>query len=131
MEVTKSDIHKKAMIKALTKSLGIVSTAVKSVEITRKTHYQWYNEDEDYRQSVDEIGDVAIDFVESKLFKLINDENPTAILFYLKTKGKQRGYVERSELTGKDGKDLMPTKIIIEFIDNSDDVENEDEEITN
>lgn len=129
MDSTKTDIHKKAMIKALTKSLGIISTAVKSVKVARQTHYEWYAEDEDYRRAVDEVGEIAIDFVESKLYKLINDENPTAILFYLKTKGKNRGYVERSELTGKDGKDLMPTKITIEFIDNSDDVELEDENL--
>ena len=36
---------KKAMLEALEKSLGIVTTAAKSVGITRKTHYDWLNKE--------------------------------------------------------------------------------------
>ena len=39
-----------------------------------------------------------MDFVESKLHKQIKDDNTTATIFYLKTKGKKRGYVERREV---------------------------------
>jgi len=35
--------------------------------------------------------------VESKLLKLIDDGNPQAIMFFLKTQGKHRGYTERTE----------------------------------
>ena len=99
LKTDKTDTNKKAMVEALTKSLGIVSTACKSVNIARQTHYEWYKEDEAYRNDVDDVSEMAIDFVESKLFKLINEENPTAIIFFLKTKGKQRGYIEKSEVT--------------------------------
>ena len=95
---TKTDITKRAMIEALEKSLGIVSTAARVVGISRNTHYEWYREDPKYKQEIDAIADMAIDFAESSLHNQIKDGNPTSTIFYLKTKGKSRGYVERQEI---------------------------------
>lgn len=106
--MTNSDINKKAMIDALEKSLGIVTTACKLVGISRETHYRWTREDEAYKTAVDDIGDIALDFAESQLHKQIKDGEVSSTIFYLKTKGKKRGYVERSELTGADGEPLKP-----------------------
>jgi hypothetical protein len=39
---------KKAMIKALEQSLGVVTTAAKIAGIDRSTHYEWLKTDEDY-----------------------------------------------------------------------------------
>jgi hypothetical protein len=95
---TKVDIKKKAMIAALTKSLGIVTTACKSVGIDRSLHYRWMNEDPEYKTSVEDISDIALDFAESKLHTLIDKGDTSANIFYMKTKGKRRGYIERSEV---------------------------------
>ena len=89
---------KRAMIEALEKSLGIVTSACKSVGINRSTHYDWLKIDEDYKAEVESIEDIAIDFAESQLHKQIKDGNPTSTIFYLKTKAKKRGYVERQEI---------------------------------
>jgi hypothetical protein len=43
----------------------------------------------------------------------IDNDNLTAIIFYLKTQGKHLGYVERQEFTGKDGDNL---KVEVEYI---------------
>jgi hypothetical protein len=96
--MTNKDITKKAMLEALEKSLGVVTAACKSVDIARETHYRWMREDSDYKAAVEEIGDVAIDFAESQLHKQIKEGNSTATIFFLKTKGKKRGYVERQEI---------------------------------
>jgi hypothetical protein len=88
---------KKAMIEALEKSLGIVTTACKIVKIERNTHYRWMREDEEYKEAVNGIEDIAIDFAESKLHSQIDKGDTTATIFYLKTKGKKRGYIERTE----------------------------------
>ncbi len=64
---------KKAMVAALEKSLGVVSTACKAVDISRQTHYRWMREDEDYKTAVEELSEVAVDFAESHLHKLIRD----------------------------------------------------------
>lgn len=93
------------MIQALEKSLGIVTSACKVVGISRQTHYNWM-EDAEYKAAVMELGDVALDFAESKLHKLIDQGNPAATIFYLKTKGKERGYVERQEIAVAEKKPL-------------------------
>jgi hypothetical protein len=94
----KTEQHKKAMLDALEKSLGVVTSACKIVGIGRTTHYEWMKDDADYKKAVEEIGDVAIDFAESQLHKQIQDGNSTATIFFLKTKGKKRGYVESQEI---------------------------------
>lgn len=117
--MTKSDNLKTAMIQALTKSLGRVSDACRMVDISRQTHYRWMEEDAEYKEAVANVDEAAIDYVESKLFELIDGptyeamteqgvvtlkDKPSAAaaIFYLKTKGKKRGYIERQELTGAD-----------------------------
>jgi len=94
----KSDAKKKAFLQALEKNLGIVSNTAKQVGIHRSTYYEWRDTDPEFREAAESIQEVALDFVESKLLKRISDESDTAIIFYLKTKGKHRGYVERSEI---------------------------------
>jgi len=91
------------MINALVEALGIVTMACKKVGIARKTHYEWYKSDPKYKEAVDDVLEIALDFAESMLHKQIQDNDTTATIFYLKTKGKKRGYIERQEITGADG----------------------------
>ena len=97
---------KKAMLEALEKSLGIVSTAAKMVGIDRSTHYAWLKADEEYKSAVNSIQDSVLDFAESHLYKLVKDGNPAATIFFLKTKGKKRGYIERQEIEVTEKKPL-------------------------
>ena len=105
---------KEALLKALEKSLGVVTTACKQLEISRATYYRWLSEDEEFSKSAKEIQDVALDFVESKLFEQIQESSTAATIFYLKTKGKRRGYVARSELDLTSGEE--PVKINVNII---------------
>ena len=100
----KTEQHKKAMLDALEKSLGVVTSAAKTVGVGRTTHYLWMQEDKEYKAAVDELSDVAIDFAESQLHKQIKEGNSTATIFFLKTKGKKRGYIERQEVDVSSGK---------------------------
>ena len=93
-KATKSDILKKQIIIALEQALGVVTAACRSVGIARSTFYEWYNVDQDFKKEVDSIQEIAIDFAESQLHKQIKEGNVSAIIFYLKTKGAKRGYVE-------------------------------------
>jgi len=88
---------KERLLEALEKSLGVVTTACKKVSVDRSTFYKYLNEDEDFANAVKELDNVALDFAESQLHKQIQDGVPTSTIFYLKTKGKKRGYIERQE----------------------------------
>ena len=97
MKSNKIQHTKKALLKSLEKSLGVVTTACKQVGVDRTTFYRYYKEDKEFKKQVDDLSNVAKDFVESQLFKQIQDGVPTSTIFYLKTKAKDRGYIERRE----------------------------------
>jgi hypothetical protein len=106
----KTDTLKKKLLNSLIKHKGIVTDACKETKISRDTHYRWLKEDPAYKVAVEAVDDVALDFVEGKLHRNIELGYETSIIFYLKTKGKRRGYIERGEITGKDGAPLIPDK---------------------
>jgi hypothetical protein len=94
---------KKLMIDALGGSLGIVSTACRQVGISRQVHYNWLKNDENYKYHVEEASQVLKDFGEHALLKLIKDENPAAVIFFNKTRNKDRGYYEKQEIEHSGG----------------------------
>ena len=96
--MNKTEHSKKALLEALEKTLGVVTTACKKVGIGRTTYYGWLKEDEEFKSKVEELQNVALDYAESRLHEQIGEGNTAATIFYLKTKGKSRGYVERSDV---------------------------------
>ncbi len=56
-----------------------------------------------FAQAVEEEREALKDVVEIKLIEEIEAGNMTGIIFYLKTQGRDRGYIERHEVTGRDG----------------------------
>jgi len=92
-----SDKDKQKFLELLSKNAGNVSRACSAMNINRRTFYNWIEKEEAFKFVVDEIQESLIDNAESELQKLIKDGNTAAILFFLKTKAKSRGYVERQE----------------------------------
>jgi hypothetical protein len=93
------EVHKKLLIQALEKSMGIVTTACREVGISRDRFYGYLKTDPDFKKAVDDIYDIQLDFVEGQLFKNIAAGEKSSILFYLKNKGKSRGYAEHLDIT--------------------------------
>ena len=91
--------RKKLMLEALRTHKGLVSYAAKACGVDRSTHYGWIKSDQEYAEAVDNISDYALDVVENTAYEMIEvDKNPAVTIFYLKTKGKKRGYVEKQEI---------------------------------
>lgn len=111
------DSNKKKFLELLDAAHGVIVTACKSMNnMSRQTYYNWLKDDPEFAQAAEEVQENAIDFVEGKLMEKVNGisvqsynakgepvvyEQPpsdTAIIFFLKTRGKKRGYVERNEV---------------------------------
>lgn len=86
------------MLSALEVSMGVVATAADEVGISRTNHYKWMKESPAYKENYEALSNKALDYAESKLMELIGRGNTAAVIFFLKTKGKDRGYVERQEV---------------------------------
>ena len=109
-------LKKDTLLQALESSLGIVSTACTQANVSRSSFYKWYNEDEEFKNKVDEIDNVKLDFVESKLFKNIENEKEKSIIFYLQHKGHKRGYIQRQNINLTSNEEDIK-KIEIEIIE--------------
>ena len=110
------NLKKETLLQALENSLGIVSTACNRTGISRSSFYKWYKEDEEFRKKVDEIDNLKLDFVESKLFKNIENEKEKSIIFYLQHKGHKRGYIQRQNINLTSNEEDIK-KIEIEIIE--------------
>jgi len=108
----KSLQYKKKLIDAMEVCHGIVSDACKTVGVSRVTYYDYYKNDPEFKSAVDEIEGTILDYVEGKLFKLIDKGDVASTLFYLKTKGKSRGYIERSEIDHTVNIPTLPSIVI-------------------
>ena len=104
--------NKRNVLDALEKSFGIVTTACKTVGVSRTQFYQWLKDDAAFKKQVDDLQNVTLDMAESQLHKQILGGNTTATIFYLKTKGKKRGYIERQEITGVEGTKLFDIAVV-------------------
>ena len=78
------------------KGCNITATCT-ALGIARKTFYEWREKKKKLAEGLEAAEEAIIDFAESKLVEHINNDDVQALIFFLRTKGKKRGYVEKSE----------------------------------
>jgi hypothetical protein len=94
------------IIKAIDDLSGNVSAVARKFQVSRTTLYKYISDHPTVKAALDEAREKMIDNVESTLYSKALAGDTTAMIFFLKTQGKSRGYVERQEVTGKDGETL-------------------------
>ena len=99
------------MIEVIQDAKGILTVAARKLGCSRNTLYRYMQKYATVQDAYDEANESNIDFVETKLMEQINKGNITAIIFFLKTKAKHRGYVERQEFSGPEGKPIETIRI--------------------
>jgi len=99
------------IIEALRESRGLVMVAARKLGISRQQIYRRIKDSDEVRAAIEEARDFTTDTAEAALFKKIAEGEAWAICFYLKTQGKDRGYVERQqhEHSGPEGEPLAVT----------------------
>lgn len=106
--------NKAIFLEAMKISCGVVTTASESCGLSRAAHYKWMNNDEAYAKAIEDLEDETLDMVESALYTQIKSGSVAATTFYLKSKGRKRGFADKLELTGKDGGALQINAIFSE-----------------
>ena len=91
------------IIQQLIELKGNVAMLAKKLGVSRTTIYNYVNRHPSVKRALNEARESMLDNVESQLYTKALAGNMTAIIFFLKTQGKRRGYTERIELAGKDG----------------------------
>ena len=102
---------------ALRASAGIRSAAAMKLGCAPSTITNYIDRHPSLRLVEAEIVNQNLDLAETKLLGAIRDGNLTAVIFYLKTKGKTRGYTERAEVTGPEGGPIDVTKLSDEALE--------------
>jgi len=91
------------IIKALKETNGLLTMAATKAGIGYRTVCRYVAEFPSVEQAAQDAKEAMLDLAESKLYSKIRDGDNTAIIFYLKTQGKNRGYIERHEVGGEGG----------------------------
>jgi len=97
---------------------GFTTYAAKRLGVTYQAIHARIKRSPYLQRTLIEIRESYLDLTEHALIKKIKSDDLGAICFFLKCKGKERGYVERHELehTGKDG-GAINQKLEIVFVE--------------
>jgi predicted transcriptional regulator len=108
--------------KVLKKNAGLVTPTAKALNVSYQAIQQRIKKSHKLQKIQEDIREDIADLAENALFQNIKDKNMTAIIFYLKTQARHRGYVERqeTELSTKDNAPLRIERIIVKRPNSSD-----------
>lgn len=82
---------------ALRKSNGIIAQAARELGCERQTVYNYISRYATVKAAYEEAVESTLDMAEAKLLEQIEAGDPQQVRFYLRTKGKHRGYTERTK----------------------------------
>ena len=99
------NFSKEKVLRAIKGSAGIVSEVAKKLNCDWKTAHKYIHKYDETRLALENEGEELIDNAEMAMHNLISEGDGMMIRYYLSTKGRKRGYVERQEIeqsvTGK------------------------------
>jgi hypothetical protein len=102
-----------AMRAALIAAGGIDVHAAKSLGCSTRTVRAYRARHPSLQKLADDCVEANLDLAEAQLIKAIENGSLSAIVFYLKTKARRRGYAERRDATGKDSETMSLSEVTI------------------
>ena len=100
---------KKRFLKAYEATLGVLKPACKKARIgSRETIRRWKIADPAFKFLCNEVEEGLLDFAESSAYSQIRDKNTVMTMYFLRTKGRSRGWAETTTNinVNKDASDL-------------------------
>lgn len=91
------------IIAALSRNGGRVYPAAKDLGVFASTIYDRIKRDPTIGEHAKEVRAELLEAVENKFLEKVDEGDTTVLIFLAKTLGKERGYTERTELSGKEG----------------------------
>lgn len=97
------------IIDALRETHGNFMLSAKKLGCSRVMIWSRVKKSEELQKVVEDEREGMVDIAEGALYSSLLNQDPWAVQFTLKTRGKDRGYVERqqTEITGKDGDPII------------------------
>ena len=106
------EVSDKQICEALTKSCGVFSVAAQMLEKSPAWMTKRKKDSLEIQEHCEWLVEQRIDRAEQALDSLIASKNTTAVLFFLKTIGRKRGYVEHAPAESVDSEKL---KVLSDF----------------
>lgn len=94
-------------ISIVSEMYGNIAACARKFNVARNTFWRYANDHAKVQAAVHQAREAMKDNVESVLYSEARKGEGWAVCFFLKTQAKDRGYVERQEVTGADGGDLV------------------------
>lgn len=91
----------------IAKNRGNIAAVARALGVSRVTVHKRIRESAGLQEALSEARETMLDNAETALYSAALNGNMTALIFFLKTQGKSRGYTERQELTGADGQPMQ------------------------
>lgn len=106
-------------IDAMPGTFGIVTAIARKVGCSWMTAKKYIDSYPTVNQAWRAEREKALDLTETKAIEAINAGDGPMIRYFLSTQGKNRGYTERREITGADGKSfsIKLTEVVVELPD--------------
>jgi hypothetical protein len=109
--------RKKEFLNALDENIGIVTTVCIKQGISRDTYYRWLRHDPAFAERVQEIKDRGIDFAEDMLMSKIVAGDLQAVMFFLRSQGKHRGWNDKVDVHLTASNNVALTDRLMENLD--------------
>lgn len=101
--MTRDELNAETVIARIVEYKGNLAAVARSFQMSRQTLYKYIKGKPTVLAAVEEARETMIDNVESALYSAALAGEAWAVCFFLKTQGKHRGYIERTEHTGAEG----------------------------
>lgn len=87
----------------ITNSFGNISNIAARLGVQRQTVYNYKKKWKAVEAAIHDALEMRKDFIEDRMLRRVMDGSDTMMIFFAKTQMKDRGYVERQEISGPDG----------------------------